>query len=115
MTCLPYVHGLSEKLKSILSTASIKVAFKPISTLSSKFQVPKARPTEEKTKAIVYRYKCGSCPFTYIGESKRSWATRWLEHKPGVRKKNFSAIKEHTEITGHDAVKTKDILSHKLY
>ena len=48
-------------MKSILSSAGIKVAFKPINTLSNKFQVPKARPPEEKTKAIiVYRYQCGS-------------------------------------------------------
>ena len=46
-------------------------------------------------------------------------ATRLLEHKPGIRKKDFSAIKENAEITGHDAVKTnvtileKDIKNHE--
>ena len=54
VTCLSYVHGLSEKLKSILSTASIKVAFKPRSSLSSKFHVPKARLQKEKAKAIFF-------------------------------------------------------------
>ena len=47
-----------------------------------------------------------SCSFTYIGESKRCWCSRWLEHKPGVQRENFSAIKEHAESTGHDAQKS---------
>ncbi len=39
---------------------------------------------------------------SYIGESKRTWEARWLEHKPGVRKQNFSAVKHHAEGTGHE-------------
>ena len=28
--------------------------------------------------------KCKSCAFTYIGQTKRCWCSRWLEHKSGV-------------------------------
>ena len=59
-----------------------------------------------RTKVIVYKFKCQSCSFTYVEESKRCWCSRWLEHKPGVRKKTFSAIKEHAERTGHEVAKT---------
>ena len=69
-------------------------------------QKPKERPQEMRTKAIVYKFKCESCSFTYVGESKRCWCSRWLEHKPGVRKKTFSAIKEHAERTDHEVAKT---------
>ena len=41
--------------------------------------------------------------FTYIGVSKRSWKSWWAEHKPGVRPEIKSAIKDHTQSTGHDA------------
>ena len=37
----------------------------------------------------------------YIGESKRSWKSRWAEHKPGTRRVNESSIKEHVEASGH--------------
>ena len=62
-TCLPYVKGVSEKVKSILTNAGVRVAFKPILTLGNIFRKPKARPSEDRTKAIVYKYK-------------RCWATR---------------------------------------
>ena len=47
-------------------------------------------------------------PFTYIDETKRAWETRWLEHKPGVRKQNYSAVKDHAETTGHE-VRSTDV------
>ena len=62
-------------------------------TLSSK---------ETKTKGIVYKVKCRSCDFTYIGETKRSWNSRGGEHKPGTNNNKESAIKDHAETTDHD-------------
>ena len=47
-------------------------------------------------------------PFIYIGETKRTWKTRLLEHKSGVRKQNYSAVKDHEEITGHE-VRSTDV------
>ena len=105
-SCLPYIKGTSERIKRILVEAGIKTAFKPVKTLSNVFQRPKERPSENQIKGIVYKFKCKSCPFTYIGETKRSWNSRWLEHKPGVRKRNESAIKDHAEKTGHDVTST---------
>ena len=55
-----------------------------------------------ETKGIVYKVKCKCCSFTYIGESKRSWNSRWAEHKPGVRRKSESAVTDHVERTGYD-------------
>ena len=48
------------------------------------------------------KLKCPDCAFTYISESKRSWKSRWAEHKPGVRPAIKSAIKGHAETTGHE-------------
>ena len=112
-TCLPYVKGVSEKVKSVLTKAGVRVAFKPVRTLANIFRIPKTRPSEERTKAVVYKYECKSCSFSYIGESKRCWCSRWLEHKPGVRKNIFSAIKEHAESTGHDAAKSDAMILEK--
>ena len=75
-TCLPYIKGVSEKVKSVLTKAGVRVAFKHVRTLANIFRIPKARPSEERTKAVVYKYECKSCSFSYIGESKRCWCSR---------------------------------------
>ena len=64
------------------------------------------RKNAHTDKQIVYKFKCKSCAFTYICQTKRCWCSRWLEHKPGVRRKITSAIKDHAESTGHDVAKT---------
>ena len=99
---LPYVKGVSEQVKNVLNKANIKTAFKPILTLAHYFRKPKDRPKETKTKGIVYKVKCRSCDFTYIGETKRSWNSRGGEHKPGTNNNKESAIKDHAETTDHD-------------
>ena len=54
-------------------------------------------------KGIVYKYERPDCSFKYLGESKRSWKSRRAKHKPGVRSKIKSAIKDHAGSTGHNA------------
>ena len=83
-TCLPFVKGISEKVKYIQNRSGICTAFKPVRTLENVFRKPKNRPDETRIKAIVYKFKCKSCNFTYVGGTKRCWCSRWLEHKPGV-------------------------------
>ena len=75
-TCIPYVKGFSEKIKCILIMAGVRVAFKPVCTLANIFRIPKARPSNERTKAVVYKCECRSCSSTYTGESKRCWCSR---------------------------------------
>ena len=62
-TCIPYVKGLSEKIKSILTKAGVRVALKPVCTLANIFRIPKTRPSEERTKAVVYKFECRTCSF----------------------------------------------------
>ena len=107
---IPYIKGVSERIKRILSGANIQTAFKPMLTLANVFRKQMDRPAETQVKGIVYKFKCKSCDFTYVGESKRSWRSRWAEHaQPGTRRKIESSIKEHAETTGHD-VQSDDAL-----
>ena len=71
-------------------------------SLGDIFGKPKDKQEVSETKSIVYKFECPDCPFTYIGKSKRSWKSRWAEHKPGVRPEIKSAIKDHAETTGHE-------------
>ena len=105
-----------EHFGRILGKANIKTTFKPIKTLGHIFIKPKDKPRKWQTKCIVYKVKGKSCPFTYIGKLKISWSSRESEHcKPGTRRENFSAIKQHVETTTHDnhpnyaEIKEKDV------
>ena len=42
------------------------------------------------------------CDFSYIGESKRCWASRRVEHDPARAASKESAIRQHAERTTHD-------------
>ena len=84
LAVVPYVQGVSDRVKRTLEHFNIRTAFKPIRTLASVFKKPKDRPSEEKIAGIVYRVECKDCDFSYIGESKRCWASRRVEHDPRV-------------------------------
>ena len=101
-TCIPYVRGVSEQVKRVLCNAGVRTAYKPMQSLGDIFGKPKDKQADSEIKGIVYKFECPDCPFTYIGESKRSWKSRWAEHKPGVRPEIRSAIKDHAETTGHE-------------
>ena len=55
-----YAKGVPEKVKSVLTKAGVRIAFKPVRTLANIFRIPKTRPSEERTKAVVYKYECKS-------------------------------------------------------
>ena len=100
-TSIPYIKGVSERVRRILSRKNIKTAFKPMQTLGNVFKKPKDWPTKEQLKGIVYKVSCRTRPFAYVGESKRNWKSRGAEHKPRTNGNINSAIKQHAE-TGHD-------------
>ena len=52
-TSIPYIKGVSERIKRILSGVNIKTALKPILTLGNVFRKPKNRPTETQVKGII--------------------------------------------------------------
>ncbi len=75
-TSIPYVEGVSERVRRILSRENIKTAFKPVRTLENIFKKPKDRPNKERLKGIVYKVTCRTCSFAYVGERKRNWKSR---------------------------------------
>ena len=55
-----------------------------------------------KNSSVVYRVECKDCDFSFIGESKRCWASRRVEHDPARAASKESAIRQHAERTMHD-------------
>ena len=91
---VPYVQGVSDRVKRTLPHFKIRTAFKPIRTLASVFKKPKDRPSEEKIAGVFYRVECKA--------SKRCWASRRVEHDPARAASKESAIRQHAERTTHD-------------
>ena len=51
---------------------------------------------------IVQTVKCHDCPFTYIGEGRRSCSSRGVEHDPGRACHGELVIKQHAQRIDHD-------------
>ena len=63
---------MSEQVKRVLCNAGVRTAYKPMQSLGDIFGKPKDKQADSEIKGIVYKFECPDCPFTYIGESKRS-------------------------------------------
>ena len=75
---VPYIQGVTEPIKRILSNCNIKVALKPYLTLGHIFAKQKDPvKTNQKTHAV-YSIPCG------LGLSKRQFGTRLKEHQKAV-------------------------------
>ena len=55
---IPYIKGVSERVRRVLSRENVRTTFKPVKTLGSIFKKPKDRPATNQIKGIVYKVKC---------------------------------------------------------
>ena len=75
-TCIPYIKGLAEKVKHILTRYGIRTAFKPVRTLANVFQKPKDMLEETRKKAIVYKFINASPVHLHISARRRDVGVR---------------------------------------
>ena len=102
-TVLPYVQGLSESLRRILSPLEIRVCFRPHRTIRQLLSRPKDLVPDLQRSGVVYSIPCASCPAKYIGQTGRRLCQRLDEHKRAVKGADFnsSALAEHAWSKGH--------------
>ena len=84
MVILPYAKGFSERIAKVLRGFNIKVAHKPIRTISNILKKPKDKIEKEATRGIVYKIKCKDCDCVYIGQTSRALKTRVKEHAKAI-------------------------------
>ena len=110
---IPYVQGLSERVKKTLKPYGITTYFKPCNKLRQKLVNIKDKQPKEKRSHIVYGIKCEDpgCQETYIGETQQSLKARMNQHrKPSTAGENYSsAVFAHLDITGH-SFKTENVV-----
>ena len=95
---LPYIQGISEGIRRILSHLDIKVSLHPHLTLCCMLTKPKDPVPFDYRKGIIYKISCKDCPQSYVGQSGRSLLHRIKEHKRAVSQGdcNASALAEHS-------------------
>ena len=68
---LPYVRGVSEAVRRILTPVGVRVSFRPHTTLRQLLSQPKDRVPEKELAGMVYQVPCAGCPATYVGQISR--------------------------------------------
>ena len=109
---VPYVEGLSDKLKKLFKSHNISASLKPANSLRSNLVNVKDRQARDKTSNLVYGVKCAKegCTDTYVGETKQSLKARMSQHRrPSTGDQYDSAVFTHLETTGH-SFKNEDVI-----
>ncbi|KAJ8947675.1 hypothetical protein NQ318_009559 [Aromia moschata] len=108
---LPYVSGVTDKLKKILSKKNIGVRFRTVKKIqqvlpSNKDPVPRILQLSEGVYEL--KYTCGK---SYIGQTGRSIQCRIKEHQPHTRLGNTdkSAIAEHVHINENHKIDYENV------
>ena len=100
---IPYIHGLSQSIRRVLSSLAIKVTFRPLRTLRQELVHPKDPIPEWQRKGVVYSVPCNECSRAYIGQTGRSLDHHIAEHRRALRNGDVTALAlaEHVFTAGH--------------
>ncbi|XP_047457867.1 uncharacterized protein LOC125018165, partial [Mugil cephalus] len=99
---IPYIAGVSEKLRRIFGKHRIPVYFKPGNTLRQKLVHPKDKTPRQKQSNVVYAVQCSEeCTDLYIGETKQPIHKRMAQHRRASSSGNDSAVHLHLKDKGH--------------
>lgn len=83
-TVIPYVRGLSEKIRRIGNDYNVRTAIRTTNTIRSMLTKTKPDNENQRTKNCIYKVPC-ECGKSYIGETGRPLQVRIKEHKKLVR------------------------------
>ena len=100
---IPYVAGISEKIRRILADHDITSHFKPCNTIKNMLVHPKDKLPKDKKPNVIYGIRCGqpNCDEAYIGETSQPLAKRMYQHRRPSSSGYDSAVFTHLHTTGH--------------
>jgi hypothetical protein len=99
---LTYFGKETQQIAKIFKDTDIKIAFRTKNTLKKHLQ-PKQIGRNKYDNSGVYKLKCMDCSLQYIGQTGRSFKTRYKEHIRAIQynKKENSTYAQHIIDTGH--------------
>lgn len=83
---LPYMRGTSEATERLLEPLDIRVALKPIGTLSFALFNDKDHVNHYEQSRVVYDISCMGCDKEYIDKTSKLMRTRLSEHKLALKR-----------------------------
>ena len=101
---IPYVEGLSDRLRKVFRQHSIQTSTKPVNSLRQALVHVKDKTPHEKRSHLVYGLKCphSDCDSTYVGETQQAIKKRASQHRrPTPGDQPDSAIYSHLQESGH--------------
>ena len=81
----PYISGITDTLRCTLLKQNIRVTTRPLKTLQRMFSSSKHQVPPEQRTSVIYNIPCSDCPWSYVGETGRSFQTRKKEHSRNVK------------------------------
>ncbi|XP_038055844.1 uncharacterized protein LOC119727843 [Patiria miniata] len=109
---IPYIAGLSERIKNSFKSRGIATCFKPCNTLRGKVVQVKDRQPKDTRSNVVYGIICGDkdCSGSYVGETKQSLKSRTYQHRrPSTNEAQNSAVFLHLRDSGH-TLRNEDVV-----
>ena len=102
-TTLPYIKGVSDKIKRILLETGVQVAFKLFLTIGRFLPSLKDEINHNEKSNLIYEVPCQNCPFVYIGQTKRDLKSRIKEHQRAIKyqRPEKSALCQHSMENDH--------------
>ena len=109
---IPYIKGVSEKLRAAFNQFGVPAYFKPANTLRQLLVRPKDPVEKERVVGPVYHISCEDCDANYIGETERSLKARFSEHRRPSTSSSEVSRHIHSDCPDHSiSIDTTDILS----
>ncbi|XP_072041165.1 uncharacterized protein [Amphiura filiformis] len=101
---IPYISGLSERIKNTLKSFGIATSYKPTNIIRGKLVHVKDKPPKDKQSNLVYGITCAAtdCGEAYVGETKQSLRARINQHRrPSSSEAQNSAVFNYCKTTEH--------------
>ena len=97
-TCLPSIHGTTDKIQRVLNDVGVRVVLRPFVTTGKSFPSPKNSLDVKEITGIIYQIPCHDCSFVFIGQTKRDLKSRLSEHTRAIKyqRPQKSALYEHS-------------------
>ncbi|KAI8509507.1 hypothetical protein Bbelb_133550 [Branchiostoma belcheri] len=100
---LPYIHGVTERLKRVYAKHNVSLYSKPGFTLRNPLVRPNDPLAPSEKCGVIYKIKCEECGEVYVGETERSLGERTSEHQKSLQQKDCkSALSQHQLQAGHN-------------
>lgn len=107
---MPYVHGLSERLKNskIIDDNKYRLTFKTTNTLQQLFTNLKSKIDKNDKSNVIYKITCTGnkteqCNNIYIGTTKSKLKTRISQHKSNIKLLDKNNTLQKTALATHCA------------